>query len=156
MTPSILFPTLLVAAALGGIVYTLLSRLEERSVVRDTLRQLDGYELENQRDSELLVPLADRALMPVLHGLTDLGRRFTPVGYVEKVRLKFVYAGEPSAEADDRFLAVRAVTADAAVLSVIITFFTTLIPGEGTSKLLVGGLLVMIFLIGPDSWLNRK
>ena len=105
MNASLLFPTLLIAGALGGIVYTVLIRLEERSTVRATLRQLDGYELENQRDSEMLVPLADRALVPVLHSLTNLGRKFTPVGYVEKVRLKFTYAGDASADAVDRFLA---------------------------------------------------
>jgi tight adherence protein C len=152
----VLLPTLLVAASIGGVAYLLLIRLEERSTVRATLRQLDGYELENQRDAEMLVPLADRALLPVLNGLTDIGRRFTPVGYIEKVRLKFTYAGDSSSDAVDRFLAVRAVTAVCALLSVIITFFTTLIPVEGTSKLLVGALLVMIFLVGPDSWLNRK
>ena len=156
MNSSILFPTLLAAAALGGVVYTLLIRLEERSTVRATLRQLDGYELENQRDSEMLVPLADRALLPVLHGLTDLGRRFTPVGYIEKVRLKFVYAGESGADAVDRFLAIRVVTAVLAVLSFLAVFIFNVLGLEGMSKLLVGLLSVMVFLVGPDSWLNRK
>ena len=38
--------------------------------MRASLRQLDGYEVENVRDQELLVPLRERALLPVLAGLT--------------------------------------------------------------------------------------
>jgi tight adherence protein C len=156
MNPSVFFPTVLIFAAVAGVVYTVLIRLEERSTVRDTLRQLDGYELENQRDAEMLVPLADRALLPVLHGLTDLGRRYTPVGYVEKVRLKFTYAGEASTDAIDRFLAIRVVTAVLAVISFLAVFVFNVLGLEGMSKLLVGLLSVMVFLVGPDSWLNRK
>jgi tight adherence protein C len=157
MNAEVLFPTILVAVALAGIVFTLLTRLDERQVVRDTLRQLDGYELENQRDQELLVPLADRALLPVLHGLTDLGRRFTPIGYVDKVRQKFVYAGDSTPEAVDRFLAIRVVTAVLAVASFFAAFVFKLLPLDpGLETNAAGLLLVLAFLIGPDSILNRK
>src|SRR5438132_12273968 len=96
-----------IGGAIGLIIFAIGSQAEERSVVRSSLRQLDGYEVENVRDQELLNPLKDRALVPALQGLTDLGRRFTPVGYVDKVRMKFVYAGEPSADAVDRYLATQ-------------------------------------------------
>ena len=39
---------------------------EEKSVVRSSLRQLEGYEVENDRDQELLNPLRDRALVPAV------------------------------------------------------------------------------------------
>ena len=38
-------------------------------MVRDSLRQLDGYEVENVRDQELLTPVRERAVAPVLAGL---------------------------------------------------------------------------------------
>ena len=54
--------------------------------------------------------------MPAVKGLTDLGRRLTPVGYVEGVRKKFIYAGQGSPDAVDRFLAIRVVTVALAVV----------------------------------------
>src|SRR5829696_9002241 len=100
----------LLAVALGVILYTILAQVDEKAVVRDSLRQLDGYEVENVRDQELLAPISERAFMPVLGGLTSLGRRFTPVGYVDGVRKKFINAGNGSADAVDRFLAMRVIT----------------------------------------------
>src|SRR3954468_24067971 len=99
-----------VGGAVGLIIYAVATQAEEKSVVRDSLRQLEGYEVENVRDQELLAPISERALMPVLGGLTSLGRRFTPVGYVDGVRKKFINAGNGSAEAVDRFMAVRVLT----------------------------------------------
>lgn len=156
MNATVLLPTLIVAGLLGYGVFRLATRLDERQVVRSTLRQLEGYELENQRDQEMLAPLHERAVVPVLQGLTSLGRRFTPMGYVDKVRQKFVYMGDATPDAVDRFLAIRVVTAILAVVSFVAVFLFDVLPLQGTSKLLVGLLLVMIFLLGPDSMLNRK
>src|SRR6476661_87429 len=99
---------------IGGAIFLAIwgvgSHFNEKAVVRDSLRQLDGYEVENVRDQELLAPISERALMPVIGGLTNVGRRFTPVGYTDKVRSKFISAGEGSADAVDRFLAMRVIT----------------------------------------------
>jgi hypothetical protein len=35
----------LLAVALGLIIYTVLAQIDEKSVVRDSLRQLEGYEV---------------------------------------------------------------------------------------------------------------
>ena len=156
MSVELMLPVLLVAGVVGTAIYVLFIRLDERQVVRETLRQLDGYELENQRDQELLAPLKDRALGPVLNGLTDLGRRFTPTGYVDKVRQKFVYTGDAGADAVDRFLAVRVVTAVAAVFAFFGFFVFGLVPLEGKSNLAAGGLVMLVLLVGPDASLNRK
>jgi len=156
MSLSLFIPILMVAVALGGGVFLVGARLEDRNVVRDSLRQLDGYELENQRDAELLVPLRDRAITPVLQGLTDLGRRFTPTGYVDKVRAKFVYTGDASAEAVDRFLAIRVVTAIGAVVSLIVFFVLDVVPLDGIANTMAGALMAFALLAGPDASLNRK
>jgi len=146
----------MIAAAVGCAMWILFQRLEDRQVVRDSLRQLDGYELENQRDQELLAPLKERALAPVVGGLTNLGRRFTPTGYVDKVRQKFVYTGDASGDAVDRFLAVRVVTAVAAAVVFVLFFILHLAPFEGTANLAVGALLMLVLLIGPDAKLNKR
>jgi tight adherence protein C len=156
MTPMLILATLLIASAVGVAIFIVLSQLDERAMVRDSLRQLEGYELENQRDQELLDPLRDRVLAPVLSGMTGMGRRLTPVGYIDKVRDKFVHMGQSDPQAVDRFLALRAGTVVAAVLVFLGVFVLNVTSLAGTSRIAVGGLLMVALLIGPDSVLNRK
>ena len=72
MNPALLLPVILIGVAVGDAFFYVATRLEDRQVVRNSLRQLDGYEVENQRDAELLAPLKDRAWVPFLQGLTSL------------------------------------------------------------------------------------
>jgi tight adherence protein C len=141
-----------IGAAIGLVVFAIASQAEERSVVRSSLRQLDGYEVENVRDQELLNPLRERALVPAAQRLTELGRRFTPTGYVDKVRQKFVYAGEPSADAVDRFLATQVLFFAAAVVASI--FF--LVALDGLLRWAAIGLVLLGGVLGPSAILNRR
>ena len=141
-----------IGAAIALVIFAIGGQADERSIVRSSLRQLDGYEVENVRDQELLNPLKDRALVPALQGLTDLGRRFTPVGYVDKVRMKFVYAGEPSADAVDRYLATQVLgIAIAVVVSIFAIFKLT-----GMFRLSVVVLVLLLGVLGPSATLNRR
>jgi preprotein translocase subunit SecG len=45
MSPTLLLVAILVAAAVAVVIFVLLSQVEERQVIRETLRQLDGYEV---------------------------------------------------------------------------------------------------------------
>jgi tight adherence protein C len=152
----LLLSTLLIALAVGTAIFTVLNQLDERAMVRDSLRQLDGYEVENQRDQQMLDPLKDRALKPVLQGLTGLGRRFTPVGYVDKVRDKFVHMGNTSPQAVDRFLALRAGTVAGAVVVFLAVFVFNVTGLTGNLKLAVGVLGILVLILGPDSIINRR
>ncbi len=156
MTPMLLLSALLVAGSVGAIIFTVLAQIDERQMVRESLRQLDGYEVENTRDQEMLDPLRDRALRPVLDALSGLGRRFTPVGYVDKVRQKFSYMGRNDPSAVDRFLALRAATVVGAFLVFVFVFVVNVTPFTGKMQFAVGGLLMAVLLIGPDSVINRK
>jgi len=156
MSPMVLLFALLIAGAVAAVVFTVLSQLDERNMVRESLRQLDGYEVENQRDQQMLDPLRDRALAPLLEGLTGVGRRLTPVGYVEKVRQKFVHMGNASPQAVDRFLAVRVATVVGAVLVFLLVFVVNITGLTGNMRLAVGALLMLVLLIGPDSVINRR
>src|SRR2546423_3686239 len=91
-------------------VYALVGQAEEKATIRESLRNLGGYEIDNQRDRELLDPLRQRAVQPVLHWLTGLGRRLTPVGYVDGIRHKLTLAGRFTPDTLDRFLAIRVVS----------------------------------------------
>ncbi len=156
MSPMLILSTMLIAGAVGAVVFTIFSQLDERQMVRESLRQLEGYEVENKRDQELLDPLKDRALRPLMEGLTGLGRRFTPVGYIDKVRQKFVHMGNSDPTSVDRFLALRAGTVVGAVLVFIFVFIVNITPFSGRMQLAVGGLLIAALLLGPDSVINRK
>jgi tight adherence protein C len=143
-----------VGAAIALVIFAIASQAEEKATVRASLRQLEGYEVENVRDQELLNPLRERALLPALKGLTDLGRRFTPQGYVDKIRKKFVYSGNPSADAVDRFLAEQ-------FAGVVLGFVLSLVlyvqkPVGGMALLFVSALPLLVGVLGPTAILNRK
>lgn len=140
------------ALALAG--YGVLEQVQERAAIRDSLRQLGGYEIENVRDQELLNPLRDRALVPATKWLTDVGRRLTPIGYVDGIRHKLVVSGKPGREALDRFLAIRVLTIAAIPVWAVLAFW--ILPLTGKMPLLVFGLLTLFSILGPDAILNRR
>lgn len=143
-----------IGGMIGLVLFVVLSQAEEKSVVRASLRQLDGYEVESVRESELLVPLKDRAIAPVLAGLTELGRRFTPQGYVDDVKQKLVSAGKGDQAAIDRFLAIRVVTVALAPIAAYVAFVYS--PAGGMGRLLLTAVVGAGFVMGPDSVLNRQ
>jgi tight adherence protein C len=143
-----------IGAAIALIVFTLAAQADEKATVRASLRQLEGYEVEDVRDQELLKPVRERALLPVLEGLTGLGRRFTPAGYVDKIRQRFVYAGEPNAEAVDKFLAIQVL---AFVAGVLFAFFIVAASGlQGIAMWAAAALGIALGVLGPGAMLNRK
>ena len=146
-----------IGAGLAIIAFSVLSQADEKRTIRQSLRGLEGYEtVENQRDRELLNPLRERALLPILSGMTKLGRRYTPVGYVDGVRHKFVLAGRGTAEEVDRFLAVRVAT----VVGIPVAFWLFMIWNPlgltGMTQLGMFGLIALALLLGPDAILNRR
>lgn len=143
-----------VGLAVGLVLFSVLSQAEEKAVVRSSLRQLDDYEVESVRERELLVPLRDRAVAPVLAGLTGLGKRFTPQGYTDEARKKLVSAGKGDQESIDRFLAIRVVTVVLAPIGAYLAFAYS--PAGGVAKLVLTGVVAAAFVMGPDSVLNRQ
>ena len=149
-----------IAAALvgGGIalaIWAIASQAHEKSVVRDSLRALEDYEVDSVRDQELLNPLAERALVPVLGALTNIGRRLTPVGYVDGVRHKFVLSGRPSPDIIDRFLALRVVTVVLVPVSFWFLYIWNPIGLSGNTQMGATALVVLALILGPDAQLNR-
>jgi tight adherence protein C len=156
MEPELLIILLAVGGAIGLLCYSILSQVDERNTVRRSLRQLDDYEVENVRDQELLAPITERAIAPVLGGLTNLGRRFTPVGYVDGVRQKFIYAGRGSADEVDRFLAVRVITIALLPVNLWFCYIWNPLGFSGTMQLMIFGLLCAVLILGPDARINRE
>ena len=152
-------PTIAVALIGGGLalaIWAVASQAHEKATVRDSLRQLEDYEVDNVRDQELLDPLTQRALLPILGALTNIGRRFTPVGYIDGVRHKFVLSGRPAAEAVDRFLALRVVTVVLVPVSFWFFYIANPLGLTGKTQLGITALVALALILGPDAQLNRK
>ena len=144
----------LLALAIGVGLWTVLSSADEKATVRASLRQLDGYEVDNVRDQELLKPMKDRTIAPVMDRLVGLGKRFTPDGYTDKVRTRLQASGNSSPDAVDRFIAVKVVGFALTPVALILVF--GVLKYSGMKGLLMAGLLGAVMVYGPDAILNRR
>lgn len=151
---------LLAAAAVAGVLYTILSRGVEQAEARDTLRQVDGYDVSAAAnagiidESDLDGSFMDRVGKSTFVNVGDFGRKLTPSGYVEKVRQKFVMAGRDSTAEVDRFIAMRVFAIAAIPLVIIFMYFWNPINLEGMIRTGLTFLLIGVLVAGPDSKLN--
>ncbi|MDQ1403179.1 MAG: tight adherence protein [Actinomycetota bacterium] len=139
------------------LAYLVLSQADERVTARASLRQLDGYEIDNLRERDMLKPIGERVVVPFSQWLTSVGKRFAGITYIARTRHKLTVAGTPSAEAIDRFLAVRVITA--ALIPVTVVAYFTFFPAlglHGKTNLLVMIMLILIVGLGPEAVLNRR
>ena len=144
----------LLAISVGVGLWTVLSSADEKATVRASLRQLDGYEVDNVRDQELLKPMKERTITPLMDRLVALGKRFTPDGYTDKVRTRLQASGNSSPDAVDRFIAIKVVGFALAPVMIILVF--GVVGMSGMKGLMVSALLAGIFIYGPDAILNRR
>lgn len=156
--PTIPLEALVVMAGFGValVMYYVMTQLEERAAARSTLRQLDDYEVENQREKELLAPVHERLLAPVMAGFTRFGGRLNPPDYVESIRQKHIRAGINSAEKVERFLALRVVGFVSIPFWLAFTFIVNPLGLKGMMQLAFAGLGCLVGAIGPSSRLNAK
>ena len=143
-------------AAVGFGLFFGLSQVEERNTARSSLRHLDDYQIENQRDQELLTPLRERLAGPVVGVFTKLGERFNPPDYVEGVRRKHIQAGIHSADRVERFLAIRVLCFALVPFWLALVFLINPLGLSGLPHLLLAGVGVAGLVIGPNSRLNSK
>ena len=142
--------------SLALIVWAILTQLEERDSVRKTLRQLDDYEVENVRDQELLIPLKDRLVGPVVDMLSRFGGRLNPPDYVESVRRKHTQAGISSPDAVERFLALRLLGFVFIPVFLVVMLVFNPLHVSGFVKWGLIGLGVFVGATGPASTLKKK
>ncbi len=156
--PSLPLEAMVLMAGLGValVMYYVMTQLEERASARSTLRQLDDYEVENQREKELLAPVHERLLAPVMAGFTRFGGRLNPPDYVESVRQKHIKAGINAADKVERFLALRVLGFVSIPFWLAFTFIVNPLGLKGMMQLAFAGLGCLVGAIGPSSRLNAK
>ncbi len=141
-------------ACIGLIVYVVVGQAEEKASIRGSLRQLDDYDIDSVRERELLDPLRTRAFAPIYSGLSAIGKRWTPLGYADKIRQKLISAGTPEAQVFDRFLVTRVLTV---VLAPVVGYLVYAnVPLGGVFRLVATIVVVAGLVMGPDNSLNRK
>jgi tight adherence protein C len=143
-----------IIAAFALATYAVLEGAEERATIRSSLRNLEGYEVENLRDRELLAPVQQRAVAPIFRAIVAMGKRYIPSGQAENARRKLTLSGNPSTDAADRFIALRVVLFALIPVWFILAFYV--LPVTGNVPLAVFVLLTLASVLGPDSILNRK
>src|SRR5262245_27921701 len=145
---------IVIAAAVGALVYVVASTSIEKADVRESLRRLEGYQIQDVRDQEMLAPMSERVVAPLLEGLTGVATRFTPKGYGEKVAQKLVHAGNPPNLNVDKILVLKLV----GLVSIVCWLPVMLMLGVFQGPLLFIGVLVLwgVSFMYPDVLLNRK
>lgn len=143
-----------IAVAVVVIAVAVGLQLDERAVIRTSLRRLEGYDIQDTRDKDLLEPLRVRTLSPAFKSLVGFGRSVTPVGYYDRVRKKLIKAGMPSSETLDRFLVAKGVSILAILPALYVIWFV--VGFTGLMAWAVSGFAVMLLILGPDSILNRR
>ena len=151
MTP--LMIALVLATAVGALAYVVASVSFERADVRESLRRLEGYQIQDVRDQEMLAPMSERVVAPLLEGLTGIAQRFTPAGYGEGIAQKLVHAGNPPNLNVDKILVMKLLG-----LVSLVVWIPLLIMLQFTGMLLFVGVVVLwgAAFMYPDVLVNRK
>ena len=105
MTPVVIAACLAGGVLLAGLVTTGL--VVERSGVRESLRRLEGYQIQDVRDQEMLAPISERVVSPLLDTVGRVMQRLTPEGYRDQVARKLVLAGKGAQVSVDQILVYK-------------------------------------------------
>ncbi len=100
-------PLLIVVALAGAVLlggFLTMGVVAERSDARESLRRLEGYQIQDIRDQEMLAPISERVVNPAVEAFASLAQRFTPQGYRDRVARKLVLGGNAQTVSVDQIL----------------------------------------------------
>jgi tight adherence protein C len=145
--------SLVLATSIAALTFLVGTVTAERADVRESLRRLEGYQIQDVRDQEMLAPISERVFTPLLEGLTGVARRFTPAGFGEGIAGKLVLAGSPPNLNVDKILVMKLL----GIVSVIL--WAPIVIGLGFSGLMALVAIALLWgasFLYPDVLLNRK
>jgi tight adherence protein C len=148
---------IVVAGVVAGVVLFIglltTSVVVERSEVRESLRRLEGYQIQDVRDQEMLAPIGERVFTPVLGSLAGIAQRFTPNGYRDGVARKLTLAGSPKNMTVDQILVFKLLGLISGFIWIPLIFV-----GLGLSGLMGFVFVVVLWgacFMGADVFLSR-
>ncbi len=115
--------------------------------------RLAVYGNQALRHEQLAKPLAERTVAPLLIGFSRFLKRFTPVGYLEKIQRKLLLAGSPANLDAPAFVVIKLLTTGAGLLA---AFFLARFANSAMQGIALFALPVALGFFGPDAWLTRK
>ena len=151
MTPLILAVLMVTAVLAGG--YVVLQSVTEKADVRESLRRLDGYQIQDLRDQEMLAPISERLLAPMVEGLTSVAGRLSPQGYREEIARKLVLGGHPGGLTVDQVLVLKLLGMVSGILWIPIIFVVLQMSG-GFGLILIAFLWFGSFML-PDVYISK-
>jgi tight adherence protein C len=151
LTPPVIAACLAGAVLLIGLLTT--SVVVERSGVRESLRRLEGYQIQDVRDQEMLAPISERVLNPLMDTVAGLTRHFTPEGYRDQVAHKLVLGGNASRLSVDQILVWKLVGLMSGLVWLPLILFGLRL--TGFIALMFIGVLWAVSFFAPDVYLSR-
>ncbi len=151
MTPLVVASVAAAAVLVVGLFS--LSVVTERAEARAWLRRLEGYQIQDVRDQEMLAPIGERVLAPVLSSLAGITRRLTPDGYREQVARKLALAGSPSNLSVDQILVLKLLGLVSGLVWIVVVVVGLHL--GGMLALLVVGFAWAASFAAPDVVLSR-
>jgi len=151
MTPLILAVLMVTAVLATG--YVVLQSVTEKAEVRESLRRLDGYQIQDLRDQEMLAPITDRLLSPMVEGLSALAGRLSPQGYREEIARKLVLGGHPGGLTVDQVLVLKLLGMVSGILWLPLVFVVLNMSG-GVGLIFIALLWFGAFLL-PDVYISK-
>jgi tight adherence protein C len=139
------------AVALGA--WSASTAFEARTGARRSLRAIENYEIVDVREQEMLESVTDRLVAPIGRKLLDIGRTFTPVGYVEKLKRNIVLAGNPPGYEVDRLIVWKVLGVASGIVWLPLTY--TFLSGHILIMLLAITFAWGLSVFGPDVILSQ-
>ena len=152
MTPLVLAVLVVTAVLAAG--YVVLQNVVAKAEVRESLRRLDGYQIQDLRDQEMLAPITDRILAPMVEGLSALAGRLSPQGYREEIARKLVLAGHPGGLTVDQVLVLKLLGMVSGIIWLPLVFVVFHLSG-GLSLIFIAFLWLGSFML-PDVYISKS
>jgi tight adherence protein C len=141
------------ALVLFIVVWAGLGVSRAREEMSSRLQLYGRQSVATARADELAKPLAQRTIGPLVIGLGNFLKRFTPVGYLEKKQRKLMLAGFPGNLDAPAFIVIKLLTTAAGLLG---AFFLIDFGGDSLQRIGLFTLPIALGFFGPDAWLERK
>ena len=151
MTPMVLAILAITAVLAGG--YVVMQSVFEKAEVRESLRRLDGYQIQDMRDQEMLAPISERVLAPMVQGLSSIAGRLSPQGYREEIARKLVLGGNPGGLSVEQVLVLKLLGMVSGILW-LPTIFLVLKLSGGFALIVVAFLWFGSFML-PDVYISK-
>jgi tight adherence protein C len=151
MTPMVLAVLAITAVLAAG--YVVMQSVFEKAEVRESLRRLDGYQIQDMRDKEMLAPVSERVLAPMVEGLSSVAGRLSPQGYREEIARKLTLGGNPGGLSVDQVLVLKLLGMVSGILW-LPTVFVVLKMTGGLALIFVALLWLGSFML-PDLYISK-